>query len=226
MNILSILPILYWHQNADYQDAHHRTETVFGIGDISIGARWLIKNQSFGPGQRLFIGLDVSIPTGESYENNPYSSDADSINHRHFALGDGLVSLTVNSEWWYRSEYSYVFGISGRYSFPWEKSDIGFLPGKQYWLNLHAIRQKPLFAGIFPYLKLLINLEAPDYWEGIKAKNSGGKMVEGMLGLDLEINEKITAVISFNIPIWRELKGSQLDSYTLAASFRILWHRH
>ncbi|HDP99094.1 MAG TPA: hypothetical protein ENN22_07925 [bacterium] len=110
LNLLMRFPLIIWHQNAEHEDIHHRTETIKGMSDISLGLRWLIRNEVFGPGQRLFAGVNLSFPTAKSYNMNPFSERADSVRHSHFALGDGHFSLDSKIEWWYRSEFPFVVG--------------------------------------------------------------------------------------------------------------------
>ncbi|MEE9166200.1 MAG: hypothetical protein V3U24_01850 [Candidatus Neomarinimicrobiota bacterium] len=226
LNLLVGIPFTHWSQTADEPDAHHRTETVAGFSDITVGAHWLTVNQSFGPGHRFFLGTDLTLPTARSYKASPFSEDADSVTHRHFALGDGVVSSSVDFQWWYRSEFPWVVGITGEYLFPWFESDAGFLPGRKLFFNLHAIGQAPLFPRVYPYIKLRMQGEQEDRWKGKDAPNSGGFMVAAMVGLELEITESVAAVVSIELPVWRRFEGSQLDPFTLSLSLRRLWHLH
>ena len=226
INLLLRVPFLIWSQTADEPDAHHRTESISGFGDITVGARWLIANRSFGPGHSLFLGGDFTFPSAKSYKTNPFSADADSLRHRHFALGEDVISSGINFQWWYRSEFPWVGGITGEFTFPWFESGIGFVPGRKLFLSIHAIRQAGLFPGGYPYLKLRFQGERPDRWEGKDASNSGGFMMAAMIGLDLEITESISGVVSIELPVWRRFEGSQLDPFAFSVSLRRLWHPH
>ena len=222
-NLLVRIPFLLWQQTAEEPDNHHRTESIAGLADLSVGARWLIANQSFGPGHRLFLGYNLTLPTAKSYETNPFSEEANLEEHRHFALGSGVASSTFSFEWWHRSEFPWVLGISGQYFFPWSESRTGFRPGRKTVVNIHGIRQTRLFKGAHPYLRIGIRSERPDHWENQRAANSGGITLDGMIGINLEITERMAAVISLNLPVWRQLEGNQLDPFTVSLSFRRLW---
>lgn len=225
VNLIASVPFLNWDQEAAHEDSHHRTESVRGVGDVRLGVRWLARNQSFGPGTRLFLGTDLTLPSGKSYEVNPFSLQADLLQHRHFALGRGVTTSSLNFEWWHRSEFPLVLGASGKYDFSWSQSDLGYKPGQKVFLSLHAIRQTPVVRIFFPYVRINARHEKSDIWEGMKASNSGGTSIEGMLGMEVEISERISAVISVYTPVWRKLEGSQLDPVSVSLSIRRLWRR-
>ncbi|MDW7681566.1 MAG: hypothetical protein SCK70_13455, partial [bacterium] len=79
LNLLMRFPFIAWRQKAEHADVHHRTETIKGMSDISLGLRWLIRNEAFGPGQRLFAGVNLSLPTAKSYDFNPFSEKGASV---------------------------------------------------------------------------------------------------------------------------------------------------
>jgi len=107
------LPYKNWKQyDEEHDDAHHRNESQIGIGDLTLGLRNIVLNESFGTGHRLFIDCSVTLPTGKDYSINPFGANADSINHTHFALGTGQISYTLGAEWWVRSEFPFIMGVS------------------------------------------------------------------------------------------------------------------
>ncbi|MDW7681565.1 MAG: hypothetical protein SCK70_13450, partial [bacterium] len=138
----------------------------------------------------------------------------------HFSPGNGHYTLSLNLEWWYRSEFPFIIGILGNYKRPLNSSKAGFKSGQKLLLNLQAIRQKALFGRAFPYFKLKIRDEFPDYWENKKAPNSGGILVDGTVALDFEISESQSAILSLDLPIWQSFEGSQLVDYILSISLR------
>lgn len=222
LNLLIRLPYLIWRQRADEANAHHRTETIAGLQDLNLGVRWVVRNQAFGPGQRLFVGMNLSLPTAPSYDVNPFGDAADSVQHTHFALGRGHFSGDLNAEWWYRSEFLWVLGISGNYYFPLNTSSLGYRSGQQVSLSFQGIRQKPLVRNTFLYLKLSTRWETREEWEDTPAPNSGGLLVDGLAGLNFEFSEDLSGVLAFQYPLWRTLEGAQLDPLALSFSIRRL----
>jgi hypothetical protein len=219
-NLLVKVPWVSWNQVADEPDAHHRTQSIVGVRDVTAGLRWIVRNQVLGPGQRLFFGWNVTWPTARSYATNPFSAAADTVSHTHFALGSGQVISDVNGEWWYRSEFPYVIGVTGTVSFSWGASPVGYRSGTRSVLVLHGIRQAAVFPHTFLYLRFTLRREQPDVWEGVRAPNSGGSYLDGMVGLNFEITEEISGVLSLEYPLWRDVAGAQLEPRTLAFSIR------
>ena len=73
INLIASLPVIHWSQFAEDEDAHHRTETLWGFQDLNLGARYIISNSYFGPGSRIFAGVNLSVPTAPSYKRGfPY----------------------------------------------------------------------------------------------------------------------------------------------------------
>jgi len=220
LNLTMRLPYKYWEQyDVEHEDTHHRNETQIGIGDLSIGLRKIVINENFGPGQRLFLDGAVIFPTGNDYSLNPFGSLADSINHTHFALGTGQISYSLGSEWWVRSEFPYIMGISTKYKHALTESNIGFSPGSVAGLSLHAIQQSPLFKFVFPYLKMEFRREWPDKWAGEVAPNSGAKFIDLSGQLIYEMSERNSVVFSIGYPLWQIVEGSQLSSTNYALSY-------
>ena len=220
INLYANLPIKRISQNPAIEDSHHRTESLTGIGDIRLSLKWVIRNQYFGPGWRLFFASDLVVPTGDSFNGNPFSESADSTGHRHFALGNGTKSADISFEAWHRSEFPFIMGATIRHGIYSSTSDVGYNPGLNTKIVIHAIRQREFFKNVFPYLKLSTRFDRKDEWDKINPPNSGGTFIDGMLGCNLEINEKVSGIINFDFPIWKSATGEQLDSFRFVLSFR------
>ena len=208
-NALVIVPYMRWSQVAHQQDNHHRTEIVEGFRDVRLGLRYVAANTRLGPGERLFLGLTLALPTATSYETNPFADNADSVRHRHFALGSGTSVVTFHGEWWHRSEFPWVTGLLARISPRPPTSALGNRPGGRLELDLHAIGHTHRLWRSYPYLTLGLRWAESDAWEGTSARNSGGLWVEGSAGLDLELTESISGVLRLSGPLWTSLNGSQ-----------------
>lgn len=220
LNLYVNLPIKRVSQNPVVEDIHHRTESISGIGDTRISLKWILRNQRLGPGWRLFFGSDLVVPTGDSFDSNPFSEISDSTNHRHFALGNGTQLADVSMEVWHRSEFPFILGATIRQALYSSTSDVGYNPGLNSKMTIHAIRQRTIFKNVFPYLRLTTQFKRKDEWNGKAAPNSGGTFVDGMLGFNLEISDKVSGVINFDFPIWKSVTGNQLDSFRFVFSFR------
>ncbi|MCF6238561.1 MAG: hypothetical protein L3J79_07080 [Candidatus Marinimicrobia bacterium] len=223
INLTWSLPYKYWKQyEVEHEDTHHRNEKIQGLGDLEIGIRGIVKNAPFGPGQRIFIDASLSLPTADSYQLNPFSEDADEVEHSHFALGAGQYALSLGAEWWHRSEFPIVFGLAGRVRESLNESSVGFKSGRNVNLALHSIWQKPIFQNLFPYLKLNLQHEVPDLWEGLEAPNSGGSSLGATGQLIWEVNDQVSLITGVGAPVWQDFQGSQLSGVNYFMSFRYL----
>ncbi len=214
------LPVKRISQNPTIENKHHRSESLTGIGDIRISLKWVIRNQYLGPGWRLFFGLGLIVPTGNSFNDNPFSDSADSKDHRHFALGNGTQQADISLEAWHRSEFPFILGATIRHGIYSSTSNVSYKPGLSTKITIHAIKQRGIFKNAFPYFKLTTRFNRKDEWQKIIPPNSGGTFIDGMVGFNLEINERVSAVINFDFPIWKSVTGEQLDSFRFVFSFR------
>ena len=222
INLVASLPIVHWSQVAEIEDTHHRTETLAGFRDLKIGVRYIVSNLTFGPGDRIFLGLTAWLPTASSYSRNPFATDADSVDHSHFTFGAGTMQVAFTGEWWHRSEFPWVLGVTGLFSPRWLTSDIGFQPGPAAGLDLHAIGQSYRLWRGFPYVTLRFRWEGSDHWKSDPAPNSGGFILDGSAGLQFELLERLSAVARFHIPLLVAAKGSQQVPTGLDLSFRLI----
>ena len=91
-----------------YRDAniHHRDENKKGMGDTRITLRHLVENTTFGPGQRIFIGGGLVLPSSNSLTENPFALGSEGKEHSHFNLSEGVVKGHAEFQYFRRSEGS------------------------------------------------------------------------------------------------------------------------
>ena len=222
MNVLAVLPYSLWRQSADIEDLHHRNESMRGMRDVHLGLRYIAANTIFGPGTRIFLGVSVTLPTAPSYTLNPFAAAADTTMHRHFALGNGTPTATLDGEWWLRTESAWIAGLLVRFRPRLARSPQGFEPGARLNIDLQAVGQAYRWWRGFPYLVLRLRWEDSDYWEGTAATNSGGYFLEGSAGLNFEISETYSAVFRYTFPIISRLSGSQQLAQGLEIALRFI----
>ncbi|MFC1555884.1 hypothetical protein ACFL67_02265 [candidate division KSB1 bacterium] len=219
-NLIMIIPYERWQQDVNVTNVHMRDVTIKGIGDVTIGARWLLKNQTTSDGHRLFAGLNISIPTGNSFDVELLSAEAQTTNHNHFAIGHGHFTSTVNFEYWHKLNSPILTGFSGAYNFALNESDVGFRSGGRVFLDAQATILKSLFMNSMPFIKLSYRNYSPDRWDGKDANNTGGNYIDGTAALFFTISDTFSLITFANFPIWRSLEGAQLDNFVFSFSFR------
>lgn len=221
LNLEWNLPYIHWRQYAvEHEDAHHRNESLSGLGDITLGLRGIIMNEAFGPGHRLFIDGLLILPTGKGYATNPFGAEADSVDHRHFAPGTGQVSASVGMEWWWRSEFPLVMGTSSQIKQPLTDSAIGFQPGTLIAVSFHSIYQFSTPRKWFPYFELEYRHNQPDRWDGLAAPNSGGKTLFVKFQVLYKMDDVGSMVFTAGFPLWQDLDGDQLSGIIFALTLR------
>jgi len=159
---------------------HHRTECsssdffdegrqiAFGglLGDSRINLRYLLFNQTKGPGSRLFLGLGFDIPSSNVITESPWTkSDHDNdletpdryTPHRHFYLSDGAYKMNLELQFFKkRMTYPVFWGGTFLFNFPLNDSKYGFTPSKRYQLSLLAMSSSLPFQK-FKWGKLSIS---------------------------------------------------------------------
>jgi len=158
--------------NGNSLTVHHRTECsstdffdgekqmAFGglLGDSRINFRYLLFNQSKGPGNRLFLGLGFDIPSSNVITESPWKkNDHDGLieteprytPHRHFYLSDGAYKMNLELQFFKkRMKYPVFWGGTFAFSFPLNDSKYGFTPSKRYQLSLLAMSSSLPFQKI------------------------------------------------------------------------------
>lgn len=74
-----------------YGDIHHRTETLSGISDASLGLDWRVRPQ-------WVAGFGVSLPIGRT-EPDPVALGREGKKHEHIQFGSGTVQPRVSLQY-------------------------------------------------------------------------------------------------------------------------------
>ena len=167
---------------------HHRTEctsTNFDnanggyFGDTTVNFKYLFRNQGKGPGDRIYLGMGLIIPSNNMLTGSPFlSEDGIYPDHRHFALSDGTYKMLTDFQFFRKRVKMPVFwGITFGSIYPLEDSNYGFYPSKVYDLSAMAltgpVNIKTNFfmissIGINYSLRYTTNAK----WDGVIAPNS------------------------------------------------------
>ena len=135
---------------------HHRTECsstdffndegtqmAYGgtSGDARINFRYLLFNQGKGPGNRLFFGIGLDIPSSNVITESPWKkTDGEYTPHRHFYISDGAYKLNLDLQFFNkRTKFPVFWGGVFTTSLPLNDSKYGFSPSNRYQLNILAL---------------------------------------------------------------------------------------
>ncbi len=198
VDIMTGVRSMDFHREANI---HHRDEDKAGIGDTRIILRYLMENTTFGPGQRIFAGAGIGIPSGNSVTKNPFQLGIEGKEHTHFDLSEGVYKGLVEIQYFNRTIASIFPGGIIKADFPLETNSYGFKPGNSIHGALLAyIQTKSLWGGM-PYFSLLGQYRTPDFWDGTEAPNSGGSVVQTGGGLSWNWNGMLITG-SFRAPVY------------------------
>lgn len=186
-----------------YRDAniHHRDENKKGMGDTRITLRYLVENTTFGPGQRIFIGGGLVLPSSNSLTENPFALGSEGKEHSHFNLSEGVVKGHAEFQYFRRSEGSIFPGGVLKVDVPLETNQYGFKPGVQFSGAALLYFQTKSFWGGIPFFQMLGQYRNPAIWDGEEAPNSGGSVLQLGGGLTFATNGYLLTV-SARTPVY------------------------
>ncbi|HIC51331.1 MAG TPA: hypothetical protein EYO96_01630, partial [Candidatus Marinimicrobia bacterium] len=169
------------------ENIHHRNESRAGLGDTRIILRHLVSNVTVGPGKRTFLGYGLVVPSKNIVEKNPFDYEGDitydDSAHTHFDLSEGVYKFLGEVQYFKRGESSLLFGGVGNVEIPITPNKYGYLPGSQLNTAIMAYLQSKRFFQGMPLFTILGQYRTSDYWNGEKAPNSGGVVVQLGTGL-------------------------------------------
>lgn len=158
------------HTVGESKTVHHRTECsssdfidddrnktiAFGgkLGDARVNFRYLFSNQGKGPGNRVFLGFGIAIPSNYTLTESPWAktsmlnhdNDIGTPNievyspHRHFYLSDGTYKINAEVQFFKkRSKIPVFWGGVFSVETPINTSKYGFTPSTRYELSMMAL---------------------------------------------------------------------------------------
>lgn len=142
----------------DYEQIHHRDETLVGPGDP-----WLLARGDFQLGTIAFVAkAGASLPLG-STEQNPFALGDMGLPHQHIQFGAGTIapiatlsaSMPLGSSWRAMAHgQAQLFVASNQH---------GYRPGNRYAAGLSGGRSFGAFSGL---LSLDLAAERSERWNG------------------------------------------------------------
>ena len=191
-----------------FESIHHRNETLFGLGDVAVGLRFLLLPPGLIDGLVVSISAGLSLPTG-GIEPDPFERGRRGQKHQHIFFGTGTVdpyaalAVALDLEWLrlvgfghaqgslYANRYDYqgtgkiYAGLDVATDFSLEVFDTS--------LGLHALH------------------EMPAQWANERAENSGRTDLMVALSFGFQVAAEWRLHTGVKLPFWSQTIGGQLD---------------
>jgi hypothetical protein len=190
---------------ADYEpvdaDVHHRDETVAGLADGRLMARY---GRSLG-GVWVAARLGTTVPLGAT-EEDPFSAGDVGKKHQHIQLGSGAFEpvMSLDATWGGISQQTTAYVTLQQ---PLYANDKGFEAGRR----LLAGAQVGLKAAPDLLLSLLgeVGHEGGDQWQGVVRSDGMTGLTEVRTGAALLWrSEAVTLTAALRVPVYRVLEAS------------------
>jgi len=213
------LPIRHTIIEASFEDAngnllpgftsiHHRSETLFGLGDATAGLTTTAFSGSPEVPLRIVVRVGATLPTG-GIEPDPFLLGAQGKDHQHIFYGTGTVNPTLGLG------LSYDFGVlklnsNTDLTFPVTSNREGYTPPTSFLSDL-LVSIPTTIGSLNAVIGSGVFQEWPAKWGDKTAKNSGRTEVSAVLGVNWNVSEGFYASLSAKVPLYIEAKGGQLE---------------
>lgn len=190
---------------ADYEpvdaDVHHRDETVAGLADGRLMARY---GRSLG-GVWVAARLGTTVPLGAT-EDDPFSAGDVGKKHQHIQLGSGAFEpvMSLDATWGGISQQTTAYVTLQQ---PLYANDKGFEAGRR----LLAGAQVGLKAAPDLLLSLLgeVGHEGGEQWQGVVRSDGMTGLTEVRTGAALLWrSEAVTLTAAVRVPVYRVMEAS------------------
>jgi hypothetical protein len=158
---------------------HHRDESRVGIGDLKLVLRYLKSNISFGPGNRLFFGAGIIIPSDNTIKKNPYIKPVEE--HTHFAMSEGVFKFIGEMQYFKRDKGPIVSGLVSQCIVPLHTNKYSFKPGTELSLTGYFLFQKINLLGGLPQLMLTGSKRSANIWPNYEGTGETNLIISGGL---------------------------------------------
>jgi hypothetical protein len=180
----------------DYQNIHHRNETLFGVADP-----WLLGRGTWAPGDVTLTGrAGVGLPVG-STEEDPFARGRAGLPHQHIQFGTGTFYPVLALDAGIGLGPVRVSGYGQALLFLYENAH-GYRAGNRFMGGLAGDVEvvKSFRAGLAADV---IN-EQPERWGGIVQQDGNVGRTDLLAGANLSYGfGTVTALLSVKVPVYQ-----------------------
>jgi hypothetical protein len=184
----------------DYENIHHRDETLFGLGDPWIMGRYAFSLEPV----RLTVRAGLTVPLGGTVEN-PFALGEEGLSHQHVQFGSGTVQPLLGLE----AEHAWERWSARAWGHAWlsvAENHHGFRAGHRF------------SAGLSGELKLTDSLrlsagadvanEQPERWDGIVQQDGNLGRTDFLVGGGLHWGVKdVQLGLTLRVPVYSHIIG-------------------
>lgn len=180
----------------DYENIHHRNETLSGIGDPKLLGRANWEEGEFRYGAKL----GLSLPLG-SIEEDPFAAAENGLSHQHTQFGSGTFNpiLALNAAWKTNGIELRGYGEATLHLY---ENKYGYRPGNRY-MSGFAVGKRFSNAS-FELGTDLLNEQA-ERWGGVVQQDGNVGRTDLLVGVSIGVAfQATTAVLSIKSPVWQK----------------------
>jgi hypothetical protein len=184
----------------DYENIHHRNESLFGLGDP-----WVLGRYAFSVGEvRLAARAGFTVPLGSTVED-PFALGEAGLPHQHIQFGTGTVQPLLGLEAG-RSWDSWSARLWGQAQLSLVDNHHGFRSGHRFGAGLSAALKVTgslrLSAGAD------LAHEQPERWSGVVQQDGNLGRTDVLLGGGLHWNVKdVRLGLTLQVPVYSHIIG-------------------
>ncbi len=211
---------------AGFESIHHRTETISGLGDLRLLARyrWL-RPEAGTEGWVVDLAGGVSIPTGDT-EPDPFALGEEGHEHQHIFFGSGTLDPIVAVSAYRRRGTLQTAGWL-RLQASLDESSHGFRAGERLSFGFGINPSFGLTSWSF-LAQVEVYHEEPSRWADRDARNSGRTDLLANVGVFWTPSRDLNLHAIVRLPENLDAKGGQLElspMLLLGASYSFnLWN--
>lgn len=191
----------------DYQNIHHRDETLLGPGDLQAALHGATHVLNIDIGAKL----GVSVPTGKVHRN-PYRLGEQGLPHQHIQFGTGTWDPILGVD--VRRDFgTYFLTWHGSAHLPLYEGSHDYQAGKRFTLGMAA--NSALTTDTFTFrLGVLGYYETAERWNGVVPTEEGNQgRLDVFLGpaVTTKIGNDHSATLQVQGRIYGKAKNAQLE---------------
>jgi hypothetical protein len=184
----------------DYENIHHRNETLFGLGDPWVQGRYAVP---LGP-VRLSARAGFTVPVAKTVED-PFALGAAGLPHQHVQFGTGTVQPLLSLEAEHASD-SWSTRIWGQAQLSVAENSHGFRAGHRFGVGLSG--SVKLVGSLRASAGADVANEQPERWGGIVQQDGNLGRTDVLVGggLHWEVSN-VQLGLTLRVPVYSHIIG-------------------